>query len=113
MAEVDERAVTSGVLHGIEVAVAGELISPSEVLGETPPISQVIQQAGAIAGELVRQAPQGDMPPWRQIMTGQIVGTAVAARTYADKMPGLEPEGLPELLEAIWRKIDRWVYDDS
>jgi len=111
MAEVDERAVTSGVLHGIEVAVAGGLISPNEVLGETPPISQVIQQAGAIANELVRQAPQGDMPEWRQIMTGQIVGTAVAARTFGGKMDELAPENLPELLERLWKRIDRWVYD--
>ena len=55
MAEVDEEAVTSGVLHGIEVAVAGGLISPSEVLGEEPSIAQVIREARAIAdGSCVR-----------------------------------------------------------
>ena len=26
------------------------------------------------------------MPQWRQVMTGQIVGTAVAARTFGEEM---------------------------
>ena len=109
MAVVKKRAVTSGVLHGIEIAVDGGLITPAEVLGEDPSISDVIRRAREITDELVREAREGGMPRWRQVIIGEIVGMAVAARTMEGSMDDLMLQDLGESIVTLWRVIDRWV----
>ena len=109
MADVNERAVTSGVLHGIEVAVGGELITPGEVLDESLPISDVIRRARTITDKLVRELSEGEVPRWSQVMIGEIVGMAVAARTHEGNMDDLVLPDLKNGIVIVLRQIDRWV----
>ena len=109
MAARNDEALTSGVLHGIEIGVAGGLITPGEVLAETPSLSQLVQQALDFAARVV-DVLDVDMPSWRQALTGEIVGLAVAARLLAENLEDLTVEEMRETMEVIFKKIDR--HDD-
>lgn len=105
MAEVNDEALTAGIHRGIEVAVLGGLVTAEESRGTDPPAQNT---ARSLAGLIVERAPEGDMPPWRQMITGELIGTAVVAREAVHTMADLDLGKASTVLDDIWRIIDRW-----
>jgi len=110
MAEVDEKAVLSGVLRGVELAVAGDLSSLDEVLSEEHTIDELIADALAVARRVVEDAPPGQMQHFRQVIAGEVAGMTVAARTWEGDRSDLTDSDVKEILVIMFGKIDRWVY---
>lgn len=104
VAEVNRELLLSGILRGVEVAVAGGLLSEGEGLHT----EAFLPQAQELATKLVAQEPDGEMPPWRQMIVGEMVGTTVAARTMEGTMLELSIERFTDVLHDLWRIIDRW-----
>lgn len=104
MAEPYPELVLSGVLHGLSNAVAGGLIT----VEESQHADAVLPPALDLSVQIVQAQPGDDLAPWRQIMIGELVGTAVAARTFAGTMDELPLADISEVLDDIWRIIDRF-----
>jgi hypothetical protein len=60
-----------------------------------------------LAAEVIARSEQ-DLSDWQQIMIGEIVGTAVAARTFAGTLDDLQLENVIDLIQRIWDIIDRF-----
>jgi hypothetical protein len=103
MAEVNGAAFTSGIHRGIELAVAGGLVSEEEVSDPRPAIEQANHE-----GRFVITETDDDMPPWRQVIVGELLGTACAARHAAGTESELDVQAVRDALSAIWGVIDRW-----
>ncbi len=103
MAQVNGPLVFSGILHGASTAVAGGLIGEEEALNG----GAYLPQARGLAAEVIANSEQ-DLADWQQIMVGEVVGTAVAARTFAGTMDGLQLDNISDLIRRIWDIIDRF-----
>jgi hypothetical protein len=108
MAEINEEAVISGILGGLEVAVGGGLLSSGEVLDDPRFLGSVTQQALTLVTEIMEPADQNQYPIWRQVIAGEITGMAVGANTVQGTSGELEAASLREILVAIFRKIDKY-----
>ncbi len=105
MAEPYPELVLSGVLHGLSNAVAGGLITAEE----SQYADGLLPKAQELSVQIVQAQPVDDLAPWRQIMIGELVGTAVAARTVAGTMDDLPAVAdISSVLDDIWRIIDRF-----
>jgi hypothetical protein len=77
MAKVNGPLVVSGILQGVSTAVAGGLITEQEAING----GAYLPQARSLTDAIIAQSNQ-ELTAWQQIMIGEVVGTAVAARTF-------------------------------
>jgi hypothetical protein len=103
VAQVNGPLVFSGILHGVSTAVAGGLIAEQEALEG----AAYLPQARSLAAEVIARS-ERDLADWQQIMVGEVVGTAVAARTFAGTLGDLQLENVSDLIQRIWEIIDRF-----
>jgi hypothetical protein len=103
VAQVNGPLVFSGILDGVSTAVAGGLIAEEEALEG----AAYLPRAQSLAAEIISRSEQ-DLAAWQQIMIGEVVGTAVAARTFAGTLDDLQLENVIDLLQELWRIIDRF-----
>lgn len=103
MAQVNGPLVFSGILHGVSTAVAGGLIAEQEAING----GAYLPQARSLAEEVIARSNQ-ELAAWQQVMVGEVVGTAVAARTFAGTMNDLQLEDISDLIRRLWDIIDRF-----
>ena len=103
MAQVNGPLVFSGILHGASTAVAGGLIREEEALNG----AAYLPQAQIMAAQVITGYEQ-ELRDWQQVMVGEVVGTAVAARTFEGNLDGLDLVDLADLIRRIWDIIDRF-----
>jgi hypothetical protein len=103
VAQVNGPLVFSGILHGASTAVAGGLIGEEEALDGVA----YLPRARSMAAQVIARSEQ-DLADWQQIIVGEIVGTAVAARTFAGTLDDLQLENMIDVIRRIWDIIDRF-----
>jgi hypothetical protein len=103
VAVVDRERVLAGALQGVSVAVDGGLVTAEEAVHA----GDFLPEAESIARQVIEQEP-GELLPWQQYTAGQVVGTAVAARTFAGTMSGLNVDAIGDALRRIWEIVDRF-----
>ena len=66
-----------------------------------------LPQAQALATQVIELSQQ-DLADWQQVMIGEVVGTAVAARTFAGTLGDLQLDNIIDLMRRFWEVIDRF-----